>query len=117
MHVSPTDDYARMKPQAKWATQSGPMLVIDGKLHPAFSHDGPSRYVRNGVGVTGERAALFVISEDEVSFGKFARFFRDALKADNALYLDGAVSSLWAPSINRMDSTRDLGPILVVRSP
>ncbi|MFT3726087.1 MAG: phosphodiester glycosidase family protein [Hyphomonadaceae bacterium] len=76
-----------------------------------------SRYLRNGVGVTGERTAVFVISDDEVSFGKLARFFRDVLKADNALYFDGAVSSLWAPSINRMDSSRDLGPMVVVTSP
>lgn len=117
LHVSTTDDYAAEKPRAKWATQSGPMLVIGGKLHPAFSPDGDSRYIRNGVGVTSEHTAVFVISDDEVSFGKFARFFRDELKTDNALYFDGAVSSLWAPSLGRMDSTRNLGPIVVVTSP
>lgn len=115
--VSTSDDYARAKPKAAWATQSGPMLVIDGSLHPAFSADGASRLIRNGVGVTGKRTAVFVISDDGVSFGRFARFFRDALGANNALYLDGVVSSLWAPQLNRMDSTRDLGPILIAMSP
>ena len=38
-------------PDVRLATQSGPMLVIDGKLHPAFDHDGTSRHVRNGVGI------------------------------------------------------------------
>ena len=59
---------------AVWASQSGPMLVIDGALHPAIQHDGPSRRVRNGVGVIGEGAALFVLSLEPVSFGRLARF-------------------------------------------
>ena len=116
VRVSTTVDYEKQKPTAKWATQSGPMLVIDGKLHPAFSHDGKARHVRDGVGRTGERRAVFVISDDEVSFGKLVRFFRDELKVDDALDFDGAVSSLWSLSITRMDSARDLGPMIVVTS-
>jgi uncharacterized protein YigE (DUF2233 family) len=93
------------------------MLVIDGALHAAFSEDGDSRFVRNGVGVISEHEARFVISDHPVSFGKMARFFRDALGAANALYLDGTVSSLWAPSLKRMDGAFPLGPLIVVRSP
>lgn len=99
------------------ATQSGPMLVIDGVMHPAFSEDGESRFVRNGVGVTGEHEARFVISDRPVSFGKMARFFRDGLKSANALYLDGTVSSLWAPSLQRMDGGFPLGPMIVITAP
>ena len=117
LHVTATDTYVAQKPAAKWATQSGPMLVIDGKLHPQISHDGDSRYVRNGVGVTDTGDALFVISDAPVSFGKLARLFRDELKTRNALYFDGAVSALWAPSLNRLDAGRDLGPMVVVTSP
>ena len=98
------------------ATQSGPMLVIDGKLHPAFEPDGASRLIRNGVGVRSGQA-LFVISQEPVSFGKFARFFRDAMKTPNALYLDGSVSSLWDPANGRQDAHVSLGPILVVFKP
>ena len=100
----------------RFATQSGPMLVIDGKLHPAFEKDGQSRLIRNGVGVSGGKA-LFVISEDPVSFGKFARFFRDGLKTPDALFFDGSVSSLWDPANGRMDSHSELGPIVVVLKP
>jgi uncharacterized protein YigE (DUF2233 family) len=89
------------------------MLVIDGKLHPAFEHDGTSRHVRNGVGIAPNGRALFVISEEPVSFGKFARFFRDRLKARNALFFDGAVSALWDPANGRRDITRPLGPMVV----
>ena len=111
-----TSDKWRPSPDIRIATQSGPMLVIDGKLHPAFEHDGMSRNIRNGVGVTGAKA-LFVISDDPVSFGKFARFFRDRLKARNALFFDGSVSALWDPANGRRDLTKPLGPIIVAYRP
>jgi uncharacterized protein YigE (DUF2233 family) len=98
-------------------TQSGPMLVIDGKLHPKIERDGTSRLIRNGVGVTEDGRALFVISEDPVSFGKLARFFRDSLKTPNALFLDGSVSSLWDPANGRMDAHSELGPMIVAFKP
>jgi prepilin-type processing-associated H-X9-DG protein len=100
-----------------FASQSGPMLVIDGKMHPKFDHDGSSRYVRNGVGISPGGQAVFVVSEEPVSFGKFARFFRDELKATNALYFDGSVSSLWDPANGRLDSFVELGPMVVVFKP
>jgi uncharacterized protein YigE (DUF2233 family) len=93
------------------------MLVIDGKLHPRFDADGQSQLVRNGVGVRDSRTAFFVISEEGVSFGRFARFFRDALKAPDALYLDGSVSSLWDPGAGRQDGYSGLGPMIVVFKP
>lgn len=96
------------------ATQSGPMLVIDGKLHPKFSLDGESRYIRNGVGVDAKGVAWFVISNEPVSFGKLARLFRDELDCSNALYFDGAVSSLWIPATGRMDIGPPLGPMILV---
>lgn len=97
-----------------WATQSGPMLVIKGKIHPKFAPDGDSRFIRNGVGVKNGSTAYFVISEDAVSFGRFARFFRDALGCPDALYLDGTVSSLWDPAAGRQDGYSELGPMVVV---
>lgn len=38
--------------EPRFATQSGPMLVIDGALHPRFLPDSDSLKTRNGVGVT-----------------------------------------------------------------
>jgi uncharacterized protein YigE (DUF2233 family) len=116
-HVAATDSYLALTTSPEWATQSGPMLLIDGTLHPAFDNDGVSRHIRNGVGVGDGGEAWFVISEQPVSFGKLARFFRDSLAADNALYLDGAVSSLWDPRAGRMDKGVPLGPLVVVCSP
>lgn len=96
-----------------FATQSGPMLVVDGQIHPKFDPDGESRFIRNGVGIAPGGKPLFVISNEVVSFGKLARFFRDGLKARNALYFDGSVSSLWDPAGGRMDAGVALGPMIV----
>ncbi len=78
----------------KLATQSGPMLVIDGNIHPRFEENGTSRHIRNGVGADGDKRAVFAISRGPVSLGSFARLFRDALGCRNALFFDGTVSAL-----------------------
>ncbi len=97
----------------EFGTQSGPMLLVDGKLHPEIQDDGPSKAIRNAVGVDASGKAHFVISDAPISFGQLARYFRDTLKVSNALYLDGAVSSLWDPAGGRQDGGR-VGPIIVV---
>jgi uncharacterized protein YigE (DUF2233 family) len=100
-------------PPCRFATQSGPMLVIDGALHPRFIPDSPSRYIRNGVGVSADGArAFFAISQDRVNFAEFARLFRDALGTPQALYFDGNVSRLFAPDIGRSDIGFPMGPIV-----
>jgi uncharacterized protein YigE (DUF2233 family) len=114
LHIETSAAYAGAGREPRWATQSGPMLVIDGAMHPRFAEDGASRFVRNGVGLRDRHTAYFVISSGMVSFGRFARFFRDELDCRNALFFDGAVSSLWAPSIGRIDDNHELGPMVVV---
>ncbi|WP_337190748.1 phosphodiester glycosidase family protein [Qipengyuania oceanensis] len=114
-HVKTSEDFfSSVRDRPAFGTQSGPMLVIGGKLHPEFQDDGPSKAIRNGVGVDAQGRAHFVISEAPVSFGKFARFYRDELKVANALYLDGSVSALWDPAKNRIDGGAPIGPMLVV---
>jgi uncharacterized protein YigE (DUF2233 family) len=106
--------FARVRPPAQYATQSGPMLVIDGRIHPRFNPQSDSRKIRNGVGMIDPHTAVFVVSENLVNFYDFALFFRDALKARNALYLDGTISSLYDPQSNRHDRLFALGPIVGV---
>ncbi len=114
-HISTTDDYIALAPQnVEYASQSGPMLVINGILHPEFVHNGPSRKTRNGVGITATGKTLFVISDDPVSFGVFARYFRDVLKTPNALYFDGTVSALWDAGTGNLTQPYPLGPFIVV---
>jgi uncharacterized protein YigE (DUF2233 family) len=105
--------YASVSDRPQFGTQSGPMLVIEGKLHPEIKDNGPSRAIRNGVGVDAKGMAHFVISDAPISFGQLARYFRDDLKTPNALYLDGKVSALWDPARGRLDKARN-GPIHVV---
>jgi uncharacterized protein YigE (DUF2233 family) len=105
--------YKRDRPDCRYATQSGPMLVIGGKLHPKLLPDSDSLYVRNGVGVSedGERA-VFAISNDAVNFHAFARLFRDELGLPDALYFDGNISRLYAPGLDRHDGGFPMGPIV-----
>jgi uncharacterized protein YigE (DUF2233 family) len=105
--------FAAAPPDCLHATQSGPMLVIGGALHPRFLPRSDSRHIRNGVGVVpGGGRAILAISNDRVNFHTFARFFRDVLGTPDALYLDGSVSRLHAPGIGRSDLGFSLGPIL-----
>src|SRR5262245_3636846 len=110
--VLETGRFLKAKPRADIATQSGPMLVIDGRIHPKFSDTSVSLKIRNGVGVRDATTVVFAISEEPVSFATFARLFRDALKCRNALFLDGSISSLYAPGLNRADTLRPMGPIV-----
>jgi uncharacterized protein YigE (DUF2233 family) len=113
--VLSTDAFAdTVGKRPEFATQSGPMLLVGGALHPDIAPDGPSKKVRNAVGVDPAGRAHFVISDAPISFGKLARYYRDALKASNALFLDGTVSQLWYPAKGRMDSGPPLGPLVVV---
>lgn len=112
--MSAEEFFSNVGDRPEFGTQSGPMLVIGGKLHPEITEDGPSRTIRNGVGVDAAGRAHFVISDGPISFGKLARYYRDVLKTPNALYLDGSVSSLWDPASARMDARAPIGPMLVI---
>ncbi|HEX3675632.1 MAG TPA: phosphodiester glycosidase family protein [Rhizomicrobium sp.] len=114
VHVEPTGKFPFRSTTPDWATQSGPMLVIDNAFNPQIAADGSSRYIRNAVGVRDAYHAVFVISDAPVSFGRLVRFLRDGLHCPDALYLDGAVSSLWNPSSGRQDEKSRLGPMVVV---
>ncbi|NHZ81454.1 hypothetical protein F2P44_19550 [Massilia sp. CCM 8695] len=108
--------YAAQAAEVRLATQSGPMLVIDGRMHSRFEADSRSRHVRNGVGVLDGKA-IFVISNVPVTLHEFAAYFRDTLHCKNALYLDGSISSLFSTDLGRADFGPPLGPILGVVEP
>jgi uncharacterized protein YigE (DUF2233 family) len=109
--VLASSEYPALGKGARLATQSGPLLLHDGVIHPAFNPASTSRHVRNGVGVVGSKA-IFVISNEPVTFHEFAVFFRDELHCKDALYLDGSVSSLYSRELGRNDAGARLGPML-----
>ncbi|HEX2017938.1 MAG TPA: phosphodiester glycosidase family protein [Aurantimonas sp.] len=113
--VMETDAYVAGDHRPALATQSGPMLLKDGQLHPRFIDGSDSRYVRNGVCASEDgRVVRLVLSRQAVNFWDFALFFRDRLGCRDALFFDGQVSSLYYPDAG-IDYRRDrLGPMLVV---
>lgn len=102
--------------KVKYATQSGPMLVIDGKLHPAFRQGSENLNIRNGVGVLPDGKILFAISREPVNFYDFASFFQKA-GCKNALYLDGAVSRAYIPEKQWLQTDGDFGVMIGIAKP
>jgi uncharacterized protein YigE (DUF2233 family) len=110
--VMETEAFAKSGVKPDFASQSGPMLVINGTIHPKISENGTSRKLRNGVGVDASGQAIFVISEGAVTFHEFARLFRDGLRTKNALFFDGTISGLYAPTLNRDGGFLPVGPMV-----
>ncbi len=101
--------------QCTSATQSGPMLVINGNLHPRFLRESDSRHIRNGVGTSADgQKIVFAISRQRVNFHSFGRLFRDHLNLPNALYFDGNISRFHTPSLGRSDPGFSMGPVIGV---
>ncbi len=112
-----SSQYASLQDFVIFATQSGPLLVSAGVIHPGLNPEGTSRNIRNGIGVINANEVVFAISEEPINFYDFALLFRDRLKCSDALYLDGNVSSLYVRSLGRDDEHAFLGPILGVTRP
>jgi uncharacterized protein YigE (DUF2233 family) len=73
-HVCTTENFKNKN--VKYATQSGPMLIIDGKIHHAFKEGSHNINIRNGVGIINDSTVVFGISKEEISFYDFAKFFQ-----------------------------------------
>lgn len=95
----------------KYATQSGPMLVINGAIHPVFKKDSKHFNIRNGVGILPDGKILFAISKAEITLYDFATYFKQ-MGCQNALYLDGFVSKIYLPTKNRNDLGGGFGVII-----
>ena len=110
--VMETDAYLKSGIRPDYATQSGPLLVINGRIHPKISPSGTSAKFRNGVGIDKNGQIIFAISAWPVTFYSFASLFKDGLNCPNALFLDGSISSLYAPELSRNDNLSQLGPMV-----
>ena len=91
-----TIDVVTSNPDIMYATQSGPMLVINNNIHPVFVKGSKNLHVRNGVGVLPDGKLLFAMSKDVITLYDFAEFFKSH-GCKNALYLDGFVSRTYLP--------------------
>ena len=96
--ICKTEDF-KNNGKIKFATQSGPMLVVDGKINAAFTANSKNLNIRNGVGILPNGNIVFAISKGETNFYDFANYFKQ-MGCKNALYLDGFVSRMYLPSKN-----------------
>lgn len=96
-----------------YATQSGPMLLIEGKIHPAFKAGSGNLNIRNGVGILPDNTVLFAMSKKEINFYDFASYFKSK-GCRNALYLDGFVSRAYLPEQNWMQTDGNFGVMIAV---
>lgn len=108
--ICKTEDYIQNN-QVKYATQSGPMFVINGEIHPSFNEKSTNLNIRNGVGVLPNDEMIFAMSKKEINFYEFAQFFKNK-GCKNALYLDGFVSRTYCPKANWVQTDGDFGVII-----
>ena len=109
--ISKTSDFESNN--IKYATQSGPMLVIDGQIHSAFKKGSTNLNIRNGVGILPGNKVVFAISKTAINFYDFAKYFQQ-LGCKNALYLDGFVSRMYLPEKKWIETDGNFGVIIGV---
>lgn len=97
---------------AQYATQSGPMVLRDGRINSKFGQKSTNKYIRSGVGIINKHKVVFVISNQPVNFYDFATVFKDKFKCSNALYLDGAISQMYLPELGRFQEGGQFGPMI-----
>lgn len=109
-----TEDFKNYEANTWYATQSGPMAVINGKIHEKFNEPSKNLRIRSGVGVDLQGRVVFAISNEPVNFYTFGSLFKDVFYCPNALYLDGSISEMYLPEIKRDYSDHDFGPLIGV---
>ncbi|WP_300977806.1 phosphodiester glycosidase family protein [Flavobacterium sp.] len=97
----------------KFATQSGPLLLINGNINTSFHEPSRNLNIRNGVGIFRNGEVVFVMSKKEINFYDFASYFKK-IGCQNALYLDGFVSRTYLPEKNWMQEDGNFGVMIAV---
>jgi uncharacterized protein YigE (DUF2233 family) len=98
------------------ASQSGPLLLLNGKVNSLFTDGSSNKVIRSGVGVKDKSEAIFVISDDPINFYDFASYFKDKLNCSSALYLDGAISSMYVADLERTNRSGNFAAMFAVFS-
>ncbi|MEM1321549.1 MAG: phosphodiester glycosidase family protein [Bacteroidota bacterium] len=107
-----TEQFLAKDLETLYATQSGPMLVINGRIHHKFTKGSKNKYIRSGVGIINSSKIVFIISRKPVNFYDFATLFRDYFGCRNALYLDGNISRMYLPQLKRNQLGGSFGPMI-----
>jgi uncharacterized protein YigE (DUF2233 family) len=117
-HIQTTRDFYKTYNFAykslKLATQSGPMLVIDNKIHDKFTVRSINEKIRSGVGIVGKCKVVFAVTVDNESFYNFASMLRDVFGCENALFLDGAISKMYLKGYEQINYSGQFGPMISI---
>ncbi|OQY00018.1 MAG: hypothetical protein B6I24_00990 [Bacteroidetes bacterium 4572_128] len=112
--ITESSDYLQQNSKnIKYATQSGPLLLINGDMHPKFNEGSKNKHIRSGVGLVNAHQVVFIISNEKVNFFDFALLFKK-FGCKNALYLDGGISKMYLPDLNRFEKGGNFGVIIGV---
>ena len=109
-----SEDYENRKgAPPRFALQSGPLLLRAGGVHPKFRPMSDSLLHRNGVGVLPNGSVLFAMTdlapEHWINLYSFAMLFK-ALRCENALFLDGDLSTMWVLQADGTIQPPDMRP-------
>lgn len=117
-YIEETSNFGEDIGDLDYATQSGPMLLVNGNFHPKFVTNSENKNIRSGVGVIDENRIVIVISNQPVNFYDFANLFKKRFQCKNALYLDGAISKMYLPELSRtyLDDNIHFGSFICVES-
>lgn len=97
----------------KFATQSGPMVLVDGVINPTLNKGSENVNIRNGVGILPNGDCIFMMSRGLINFYDFALFFKEK-GCKYALYLDGAISQTYLPEQSYTYKGGNFGVIIAV---
>ena len=112
--VMESGSYETFLPHVLWATQSGPLLVHEGDIHPDLNAGSLNLMIRSGVGVRRDGKIIFALSRAPVNFYDFAVLFRSRLQCLNALYLDGHISAFYVPGMSEKPGDHLFGPMFAL---
>ena len=117
-HIDTTDEFVRLQKNRNFnpliATQSGPMMVVNGLVNQAFTLGSANLNIRNGVGLISEKKIVFIISDVPCNFYDFATTFKDIFGCPYALYLDGFISKMYVAEKKAPMPDGNFGPIFSI---
>jgi uncharacterized protein YigE (DUF2233 family) len=111
-YIKRTIDFSTIE-NVKSATQSGPMLLVNGVINKEFTKGSSNVNIRNGVGILPNNKILFAISNGKINFYDFAEYCKNA-GCKEALYLDGYVSKMYLPELKMTNIEGNFGVLVGV---
>jgi len=109
--ICKTEDYRSS--DVKYATQSGPLLTIDGVINSKFNEQSESYRTRNGVGIDTNGKVVFILATLPMNFYEFASLFL-LFDCPNSLFLDGDISDFYCPEKGLNNKYGYMSPMIIV---